>query len=282
MPSSEELKAGQRADWDGVAEGWAKWDAYQELQTRPINEWMCRAAALSEGSRVLDLAGGSGQPAFTAASLVGSTGKVIATDIAPEMVEVIRRRATRDGATNVEARVMDMERVEFEDGSFDAVTCRWGYMFCPDVVSALAETRRVLKPGGRAVLAVWDLPAKNPWLATTIGALNEVAPPSAPPDPNALGPFRLSDRARLENDMREAGFATLSLESVSFSFNFESAAEWYEFGFDIAAPIRNRILMLDEARQAEVRELVMQRAGRFESEGRLSLPAANICAVGTR
>ena len=124
------------------------------------------------------------------------------------MVEVVRRRAAAAGADNLEACVMDMERLEFADGSFDAVTCRWGYMFCPDVVGALAESRRVLRPGGRLSLAVWDVPAKNAWLTGIVDAINDVAPAATPADPKALGPFRLCDRHELEGFMRAAGFAS--------------------------------------------------------------------------
>ncbi len=281
MPTNEELKAGQRASWDAVSGGWDKWDSFHESQTVPITEWLCRAAAIGPGARVLDLASGSGQPALTAAVLA-RPGLVVATDIAPEMVEVVRRRAVAAGADNLEARVMDMERLEFADGSFDAVTCRWGYMFCPDIVGALAESRRVLRPGGRLSLAVWDLPEKNPWLTGIIGAINDVAPPATPSDPKAAGPFRLCAQDELEGLMRAAGFASPIFESVPFSFNFSSGEEWWDFIFDIAAPVRNRILALDMASQAKVKQLVLSRAEQIAAGGGVRLEAANLCAVATK
>jgi ubiquinone/menaquinone biosynthesis C-methylase UbiE len=282
MPTNEELKAAQRAVWDAVSSGWDKWDRFHEQQTVPITEWLCREAAIEPGTRVLDLASGSGQPALTAAALA-RPGVVVATDIAPEMVEVIRRLAAAAGVDNLEARVMDMERLEYPDGSFDAVTCRWGYMFCPDVVGALAESRRVLRPGGRLSLAVWDVPAKNAWLTGIVDAINEVAPPTTPPDPKALGPFRLCDRNELEGMMRAAGFDSPRLESVPFSFDCESGETWWEFVFDIAAPVRNRILALDEDLQAKVKQIVLSRAAmQAEANGRVRLEAANLCAVGTK
>jgi len=278
MPTSEELKAGQRADWDAVAGAWEKWDAFQEAHTRPISEWLCRAASLSPGARVLDLASGSGQPAFTAAELVRAGGWVVATDIAPEMVNVLRRRIVAGGINNMDAQVMDMESMSLPDASFDAVTCRWGFMFPPDPVKALAESRRVLRPGGRLALAVWDLPAKNAWLSAFVAAINEVSPPAAPPDPKALGPFRLCDRDQLEGFLRSAGFSGPSLESVPFSFEFDSGEGWWEFVFEIAAPVRNRILALDAGAQAKVRQLVLAQAEAYRSGGKIKLPAANLCA----
>ena len=145
-------------------------------------------------------------------------------------------------------------------------------------VKALAESRRVLRPGGRLALAVWDLPAKNAWLSAFVAAINEVSPPAAPPDPKALGPFRLCDRDQLEGFLRSAGFSGPSLESVPFSFEFDSGEGWWEFVFEIAAPVRNRILALDAGAQAKVRQLVLAQAEAYRSGGKIKLPAANLCA----
>ncbi len=281
-PADAELKAAQRANWDAVAGGWEKWDAFHEVHTQPVNEWLCRSAGLSPGKEVLDLASGSGQPAFTAARFVRPGGRVVATDIAPEMVEVMQRRCAVDGINNVETRTLDIEQIDFPDGSFDAVTCRWGYMFCPDLARALRESERVLKPGGRLTLAVWSPPDENPWLETFLRVLNQVAPPAAPPDPDALGPFRLSDRAHLDDLLRSTGFADFSIETVSFSFDFDSPEHWWEFVFDIAAPIRHRILSLDLPGQAKVRQLVFAQSDSFLSQGKLRLSAANHCAVARK
>ena len=177
---------------------------------------------------------------------------------------------------------MDIEHIDFPDATVDAVTCRWGYMFCPDLRRALDESRRVLRVGGRLSLAVWSPPAENPWLGTFVNVLNQVAPSPTPPDPHALGPFRLADRARLDDLLRSAGFADHSIDTVNFSFDFDSPEHWWEFVFDIAAPIRTRILSLDESGQERVKQLVLARADVFESQGKLRLPAQNLCAVATQ
>jgi SAM-dependent methyltransferase len=280
--TAEEPKEQQRNLWGAAAPAWERWYAFQEVHARPVNEWLCRSASLSAGKTVLDLACGSGEPSFTAAQFVRPGGKVIATDIAPEMVEAVRRRAAADGVDNVEARVMDIEHIDLPDATVDAVTCRWGYMFCPDLRRALDESQRVLRVGGRLSLAVWSLPAANPWLGTFVNVLNQVAPSPTPPDPNALGPFRLADRARLDDLLRSAGFADHSIDTVNFGFDFDSPEQWWEFVFDIAAPIRTRILSLDGSGQERVKQLVLAQADVFESQGKLKLPAQNLCAVASK
>jgi len=276
------LKASQQSVWDGVASGWEKWDAFHELHTTAVNEWLCTSAALTPGKTLLDLASGSGQPALRAARIVFPGGRVIATDIAPQMVEVVKRRAAAEGISNLEARVMDIERMDLADESVDAVICRWGYMFCPDLDAAMAHSKRVLRPRGRLSLAVWSRPEDNPWLGLFVSALDRVAPQSAPADPDALGPFRLADPQRLTGVLRNAGFADYSLEAISFRFDFESPEQWWEFVIDIAAPVRKRIASLDGPAQAEVKRLVVAESDRFLFDGKIQLPAANLCAVATR
>ena len=238
MTADQDVKSAQRAAWGAVAGGWERWDVFQEEQTRAVNEWLCRSATLSPDKRVLDLASGSGQPALTAAAMVRPGGRVVASDISPQMLEVVQRRAAAAGLDNVETQLMDIEHLQFPDGSFDAVTCRWGYMFCPDLVKAFRESKRVLKPNGRLTFAVWGPPARNPWLGTFVSGLNELSLPLANSDPDALGPFRLSQGARLEGLLRETGWTDWALDSVEFHFAFDSADQWWEFVFDIAAPIR--------------------------------------------
>jgi ubiquinone/menaquinone biosynthesis C-methylase UbiE len=118
------------------------------------------------------------------------------------MVEVARRRAAELGLENVEHRVLDAEEIELEDDSVDGVLCRFGFMLMPDPEAAVAETRRVLRPGGRLALAVWSTPGRNPWIALGGRILAErgLAPPSQPGEP---GMFVLADKERLRG-FREA------------------------------------------------------------------------------
>ena len=147
MPTNQELKEQQRRQWSGNAAGWDSMHERLEREMAAVTAWLCREAMLAPGMRVLDLACGSGHPALNVARLVQPGGSVVATDLVEEMVEVTRRRAREAGLDNVETRVMDLENIEFADGSFDAATCRFGVMFCPEPLRALSEVKRVLKDG---------------------------------------------------------------------------------------------------------------------------------------
>ncbi len=79
------------------------------------------------------------------------------------MLEGARARALELGLSNIEFKVLNAEWIDLPLASVDAVLCRWGYMLMADPAAALAETRRVLRPGGRVALAVWDALEANPW-----------------------------------------------------------------------------------------------------------------------
>jgi SAM-dependent methyltransferase len=151
----------QRYGWDravGVYEqSWA-------AQLRPAQQRLLEMAALQPGERVIDIACGTGLVTFPAAGAVGAAGHVLATDISARMVEYVSDDARDRGLTNVAARRLGAEELnDVPDQSFDAALCALGLMYVPDVPAALAQMHRVLRPGGRAVAAVWGARARCGW-----------------------------------------------------------------------------------------------------------------------
>src|SRR5262245_22671536 len=209
-----------------TAAGWEQWADWTLRQQQAVVDWLCRAAALAPGMKVLDVASGAGQPAIQVAALVGPTGRVIATDVASDMLAACERRARAAGVTNVEVREADMHDLRgIADASVDAVTLGFALMFSPDPVRVMKEIKRVLVPGGRVALCVWDEPAKNPFFTTMFGAIAEVAPPQPPPSADAPGPFKLAPPGALEGVLRDAGFRDVATAPVSFMFDFDSVEQ---------------------------------------------------------
>lgn len=151
---------------------WERWAQPMAEQQEKINQLLLDAAAVADGMRVLDLASGAGEPAMTAAKRVGPRGSVTATDAASEMVEASRRRAASLGLGNVSFEVTAMEQLPFPDASFDAVTCRYGLMYCGDPASAWRECARVLRRGGRAAHMVWGPEENNTMVWSVMRAAN--------------------------------------------------------------------------------------------------------------
>ena len=184
--ASEGLEA-----WRGIAGGWERrrslfWDA-----TRSMSERMVELLAPRAGETILELAAGTGDTGFLAAERLGPSGRLLSTDVAPEMVEAARRRAAELGLTNVDFRVLDAAAIDVPDASVDGVLCRFGLMLVDDVEGAFAEVRRVLRPGRPASIAVWAEPERNEWM--TAAAQSALALGlTERPDPGAPGPFRLA------------------------------------------------------------------------------------------
>src|SRR5438876_7032262 len=159
------FKRASQAVWEAMAPGWDRRHAYFEETARPVTERMLERLAPARGETILELAAGTGVVGFAAAALVGPSGRVIVSDFSEAMVKAAQRHAAELGVENVECRRLDAERLDLPDEAVDGVLCRWGYMLMADPSAALAETRRVLRRGGRLSCAVFAGPEQNPWAA---------------------------------------------------------------------------------------------------------------------
>jgi SAM-dependent methyltransferase len=221
----EEYKRTSLENWQTMASGWERRRAEIETVTRPVSEWMVEALDPQPGDTVLELAAGPGDTGFLAAALLGEDGRLISSDFSSEMVEVARRRAAELGLENVEHRVIDAEQNELADDSVDGVLCRFGFMLMPDPEAAVAETRRVLRPGGRLALAVWSTPGRNPWvaLAGRVLAEQDLAPPPQPGEP---GMFVLAEEERMRGLLEGAGFGVERIDEIPVLFAYDNVDEY--------------------------------------------------------
>jgi enediyne biosynthesis protein CalE5 len=282
MATAEELTKQQRAQWSAAAAGWERRDGWFEQQSQDLSGWLCDAAGIGPGMRTLDVACGAGEPAATAARRVAPGGRVTAIDLSPDMVAVTRRKVARLGFDHVEAQEMDVQALSFADDTFDAATCRFGLMFCPDPVRGAAEIRRVLKPGARFATAVWDVPARNPFFTSIAGVLAEFVPMPAP-DPSAPGVFRLAPPGELERVLRAAGFSQVSVESRPIVLRYASPDEYWQIQTDLAAPLRAAMASLTPADIARLKARVLESiAPNVDGSGAVTFDAVPLCASAAK
>jgi len=263
-----------------VAAGWERQRPLIDEATTPVREWMVRELAPRPGERILELASGPGETGFDAAVLVGETGRLVSTDFAPAMSDVARRRGAERGLTNVEYRVMDAERIDLPDDAFDGVLCRFGYMLMADPASALAQTRRVLRPGGRLALAVWADPERNPWL--TIGSRMLVERGLVPPpDPDAPSPFAMADAGRTRSLLEGAGFADVRIEEVAVWMRYRDVEHYLTVAQDTAFPVAKALRGLSEAERAGLADALAEAFEPFAGDGGYALPGVAVAAVAS-
>ncbi len=264
--------------WERAAAGWSRQaDAVQEFGMR-VSVWMVEQLDLQPGQRVLDLACGPGDTGFLAAELVRPGGSLLATDGANAMLGVARGRARDLGVTNVEFKRIELEWIDLPTASVDAILCRWGLMLAEDPGSALQEARRVLRPGGKIALAVWDVPDSNPWATIPTRALVELGHVE-PPDPSAPGIFALADPDRLRDLLEDAGFVEPVVEPVALKRDETGVDAFLEETLDLSRPFTEVRERLSRQQWAEVSAKVAALAGPFTADdGTLRLPASSLAA----
>lgn len=240
-----------------------------------LNTALLDAAELRPGQAVLDLASGPGVLAREAARRLGG-GLIVASDIAEGALAEGRRRAAEGAILFVAA---DAERLTFRDAAFDRVLCGLGLMFFPDVPRALAEMRRVLKPGGRAMFSVWGEAARAPLVDCALQCIRRILPP---PKAERLSPFRFGEAALLEQTLAEAGFADVALHAHPLECAFASSEAYWQAFRDLAGGAAAGLSRLPEATLTRLGEEVAQELAPYRRGGGYALGSEVLIAVGRR
>jgi len=274
----ETARQQSRAAWNAVAPGWYAQREELWKASRPVSEWMVRRLDPQPGDTVLELAAGLADTGLLAARLVGEVGRVIVTDFTPEMVAGARRRAEELDVQNAEFRVLDAERMDLQTDSVDGVLCRWGYMLMIDAPAAFAETRRVLRPGGRLAFSVWAARERNPALSL-VGGVLEAEGHILPPEPEAPGAFAMADPGRIRELVVRAGFTEPEIEEVSFRWSFADQEAYWRYLTETSASALPVLRSLSPEVQNTVREQVHEAARPFHSGQGYDFPAVCLNAM---
>lgn len=272
-------------EWTGDAtvSAWRKWHAQIAAFSRGATNAILEAAQLHPGLRVLDLASGVGDPALSIAAKIAPSGRVTATDLGPGMISLAEELASKQGISNIEFREASAESLPFQDQSYDVVTCRFGVMFFPDLLKALKECLRVLKPGGHAAFVAWGK-KEQPFFSTTAGILLKHVPaPPPPPDPDGPNLFMFGERDRLRRALGAAGFVNVHEEARIVNGHWAGTAEeyWEQFS-EVAAPFRPLIAQLTPERKAAAVGEILTTLKRFSNGKELNMPLEIVIGTGMR
>jgi SAM-dependent methyltransferase len=266
--------------WQAAADAWNRWEPTLERWLGPATEGMLDLANVGDGSRVLDVAAGAGGQTIAAARRAGATGRVLATDVAPAILEFAAANARAAGLANVATRVMDGEELDVEPGHYDAVISRLGLIYFPDQQRALTGIRRALRPGGRVAAIVFSTPDRNPFFSVPVSVIRERAQLPAPA-PGQPGPFSLSAPGVAEAALREAGFVDVVAVRVDAPVLLDSAAECLLFEQESFGALHQMLAGLDDAGKAAAWAEISERLAAYESEAGFAGPCELVVVAGT-
>jgi SAM-dependent methyltransferase len=277
--------------WEAAAPGWVRRQDVLRGLGEPVSRWMLAAAAPQPGERVLELAAGLAETGLQAAAMVAPEGSVIVSDQAESMLAGARERAAELELDNVELRAINAEWIDLPLASVDVVLCRWGYMLMADPAAALSESRRVLRPGGRLALAVWDAAERNPWASLPAQELRErglapapapgrAAPPGSPaaasPEP---GPFALAGAERVAALLADAGFADVDVQELEVERRHPSYEELWESTLDLSRSFHDAVMARPAAEVQQIHDSLRERFAPYTGgDGSLSVPGLTLVA----
>ncbi len=240
-----------RDAWSGVAAGY---DEFVTPLVIPLAEQILGRVDVRPGMRLLDVAAGTGALSVAAARLGAN---VVATDVAPGMIELLEAHARDGGVSNLEARVMDAHELELEDETFDVSASQLGVTVIPDLKRGLAEMVRVTKAGGRVLIAALGPPQKAEFFGFFLAALKATVPgftgpPAEPPPPQ----FQVADPSRFRQRLSEAGLKDIIVDPITYGLTFPSVAHLW--GFLMSSNPVGQLLVADltDEQRVEVRSVL--------------------------
>ncbi len=229
----------QKERWDTVSTGWKKWNEFTMNFLKPMGDAIIKALDIKSNDVVLDIASGTGEPAFSIAA-IARNGEVYATDLSEEMLHIARNYADENDINNIEFKVADVSNLPFRDSFFDKVSCRMGFMFFPDMQLATNEIFRVCSDGGKVAISVWAAPENNDWSTTMTKVLSkhiEVSKPSA----DAPGMFRCAKPGFMKQLFENAGFKNVKEETISGKIDFGTAENYWLNRTEMSEATRKKI-----------------------------------------
>jgi SAM-dependent methyltransferase len=258
-----------------------KWKAKSAAMGAAVTQALIDYASPQAGTHVLDLASGTGEPAISLASHVGSEGHVTALDLSPELLQIAEDRARQRGLDNFSISQADAQSLPFPNESFDLITCRFGVMFFADCDRALREVHRVLRPGGRACFVAWG-PFDQPYWSNTMGVvMKQVGGPAIlPGDPD---PFKFAQPGSLSAALHRAGYSVIEEKTETLPWIWPgSEDEVWEYQKSVAVPFRPLLDRVPPEKWNTVNREVHAALGRYTEDGIVKFGAVVVLASGMR
>jgi len=270
----EEIRDQQKQSWNKFSPGWKKWDHLMMDFLNPMGDALIKFIKPSGNEIILDIASGTGEPGLSIASMLQG-GKVVLTDVAEDMLIIAREHAETRGISNIETVVCDVCELPFADNSFDAISCRFGFMFFPDMQLAASEIARVLKPGGIVSTSVWNIPEKNFWVTAIMGTINRnMELPQTPS--GAPGMFRCCKPGLMKEIFENAGFKNIIEAEVLTNLNAGTIDTYWTMMTEVGAPIVAALSKADDWLRQKIKKEVYQLVNEKYPDGNISISGSAV------
>lgn len=245
----------------------------------PFHRELVRRARPRPGERILDLACGPGEPAFTLASRVGGRGLVVGVDLAQKMIGIARSTARRNRVRNAQFRLMNCERLRFPAGSFDAAVSAFGFQIFTDPEKAAAEAFRVVRPKGRIAVCIWSTGDRVPYIDAIIG------PMLAHAEPDETGyiptPYEIGGKGEMVRFLEKSGFRSARESRVTHDFRFANAEEYLDVILR-GTPIGHSLSEESRKVQREVLRATRENLRGWTTGGGVSIPGECVFVTARR
>ena len=270
----------QKETWNKFSGGWKNWDEFTMNFLKPMGDAIIKALNIKSTDVVLDIASGTGEPAFTIAAIV-KNGEVYATDLSDEMLAIARTYADERDINNIEFKVTDVSDLPFKDNFFNKISCRMGFMFFPDMQLAANEMFRVCKSGGKIATSVWAGPENNEWITLMSKVLSSHLEMPQPP-PDAPGMFRCAKPGFIKELFEKAGFKNVKEDIVYDKIDYGSAEQYWQFMTEVVAPVVNALNKTDESTRKKIKDELFETCKKMLTNGRLVIKDSAIIISGEK
>lgn len=257
------------ASWNKGAAGWNANAEFIHTWLHQITAAMLDAARIGPGSKVLDIAVGSGDQTLAIAHRVGKHGHVLATDFSDHFLTLAKNNLQAAGFHQVETRIADAQTLGLAGANFDAAVCRLGLMYCTDPKAALTEARAALRPGGRFSAVVFSHPKHNPCVTMSMAVARKHTGGPAPLSDASIEPgnlFSLGEPGLLAHLLEAAGFDDIEVRPVSAPHRLSSVRHYVDFVRTGATPIIEMLASLSASQQNDAWDDLEQRLEIFTTD----------------
>jgi len=269
-------------EWRESAEYWERHAQTIRTMFAPVTRALIEDAGISEGDKVLDVAGGPGEPSLTIAEVVGPVGSVTCTDAVAEMVAAAQSEALRRGLKNISFEQCLADSLPFEDDSFDAAVCRMGVMFFPDPLLGLREMLRVIKSDASLSFAVWSDSNLNPYAYIVTDVISRHIP-TPPADPDAPSAFRYAAPGKLAQILTDAGATRVHERLLKFHIEAPiSRDDFWEMRSGTSGTLREKLDAIPGDMRLEIAIEVREAIAEFFPNERMSFPAQMLIVTGDK